>query len=166
MFKHRFYELCHEFKNYYRIFTDGSKEGNRVAAAMELLRKMNLSFDHVSPWADVSCCLSQNILMTRNSTFDYVLLQSDEFPSFSWNFWRKMNLSFDHVSPWADVSCCLSQNILMTRNFDLQPRFTAEWWVSLILVELLEENELEFWPRRTAALRSRTRLMHILDWIL
>jgi len=34
MFKHRFYELCHEFKNYYRIFTDGSKEGNRVAAAV------------------------------------------------------------------------------------------------------------------------------------
>jgi len=34
MFKHRFCELCHEFKNYYRIFTDGSKEGNRVAAAV------------------------------------------------------------------------------------------------------------------------------------
>jgi len=25
---------CHKFKNYYRIFTDGSKEGNRVAAAV------------------------------------------------------------------------------------------------------------------------------------
>jgi len=24
----------YEFKNYYRIFTDGSKEGNRVAAAV------------------------------------------------------------------------------------------------------------------------------------
>ena len=34
IFKHRFYELCHEFKNYYRIFTDGSNEGNRVAAAV------------------------------------------------------------------------------------------------------------------------------------
>jgi len=34
IFKHRFYELCHEFKNYCRIFTDGSKEGNRVAAAV------------------------------------------------------------------------------------------------------------------------------------
>ena len=34
MFKHRFHELCHEYKNYYRIFTDGSKEGNRVAAAV------------------------------------------------------------------------------------------------------------------------------------
>jgi len=34
IFKHRFYELCHEFKNYYLIFTDGSKEGNRVAAAV------------------------------------------------------------------------------------------------------------------------------------
>ena len=34
IFKHRFYELCHEFKNYYRIFTDGSKKGNRVAAAV------------------------------------------------------------------------------------------------------------------------------------
>jgi len=34
IFKHCFYELCHEFKNYYRIFTDGSKEGNRVAAAV------------------------------------------------------------------------------------------------------------------------------------
>jgi len=32
--KYRFYELFHEFKNYYRIFTDGSKEGNRVAAAV------------------------------------------------------------------------------------------------------------------------------------
>ena len=36
IFKHRFYELCHEFNNYYRIFTDGSKEGNRVAAAVPL----------------------------------------------------------------------------------------------------------------------------------
>jgi len=26
MFKHRFCELCHEFKNYYCIFTNGSKE--------------------------------------------------------------------------------------------------------------------------------------------
>jgi len=34
IFKHRFYELCHEFNNYYRIFTDGSKAGNRVAAAV------------------------------------------------------------------------------------------------------------------------------------
>ena len=34
MFKHRFYELCHEFKYYYRIFTDGSKEGNRVATTV------------------------------------------------------------------------------------------------------------------------------------
>jgi len=34
VFKHRFYELSHEFKNYYRIFADGSKEGNRVAAAV------------------------------------------------------------------------------------------------------------------------------------
>ena len=32
IFKHRFYELCHEFN--YRIFTDGCKEGNRVAAAV------------------------------------------------------------------------------------------------------------------------------------
>ena len=31
VFKHRLYELSHEFKNYYRIFTDGSKE---VAAAV------------------------------------------------------------------------------------------------------------------------------------
>jgi len=30
IFKHRLYELCHEFRNYYRIFIDGSKEGNRV----------------------------------------------------------------------------------------------------------------------------------------
>jgi len=28
------FELCHEFKNDYCIFTDGSKEGNRVAAAV------------------------------------------------------------------------------------------------------------------------------------
>ena len=34
MFRHRFYELCDEFENYYRIFTDGSKEGNRVAAGV------------------------------------------------------------------------------------------------------------------------------------
>jgi len=34
VFKHRFYELSHEFKNYYCIFTDGSKEGNRVSAAV------------------------------------------------------------------------------------------------------------------------------------
>ena len=34
MFKHRFYELYHEFKNYYCIFTDGSKESNRVGAVV------------------------------------------------------------------------------------------------------------------------------------
>jgi len=34
IFKHRFYDHCREFKNYYFIFTDGSKEGNRVAAAV------------------------------------------------------------------------------------------------------------------------------------
>jgi len=34
IFRHRFYELLDHFKNYYRIFTDGSKEGNRVAAAV------------------------------------------------------------------------------------------------------------------------------------
>jgi len=34
IFKHRFCELCHEFKYYYCIFTDGSKESNRVAAAV------------------------------------------------------------------------------------------------------------------------------------
>jgi len=34
MFRHSFFELCDEFKNYYRIFTDGSKEGNKVAAAV------------------------------------------------------------------------------------------------------------------------------------
>ena len=34
IFKRRFYELYHEFKNYYGIFTDSSKEGNRVAAAV------------------------------------------------------------------------------------------------------------------------------------
>jgi len=34
IFKHRFYELCQDFKNYYCIFTDGSNEGNRVAAAV------------------------------------------------------------------------------------------------------------------------------------
>ena len=34
MLKHRFYELCHEFKNYYRIITACSKDDNRVAAAV------------------------------------------------------------------------------------------------------------------------------------
>jgi len=34
VFKHRFYELSHEFNNYCRIFTDGSKEGNIIAAAV------------------------------------------------------------------------------------------------------------------------------------
>ena len=34
IFRHRFYELCDHFKNYYRIFTDGPKEGNRVAAVV------------------------------------------------------------------------------------------------------------------------------------
>jgi len=28
------WSICHEFKNYCRIFTDGSKEGNRIAAAV------------------------------------------------------------------------------------------------------------------------------------
>jgi len=34
IFRHRFYEQYDHLKNYYRIFTDGSKEGNRVAAAV------------------------------------------------------------------------------------------------------------------------------------
>ena len=34
IFRHRFYELFDHFKNYCRIFTDGSKEGNRVAVAV------------------------------------------------------------------------------------------------------------------------------------
>ena len=34
VFKHRFYELSHEFKNYYRIFIDHFKEGNIVVAAV------------------------------------------------------------------------------------------------------------------------------------
>jgi len=34
MFKRRFYELYHKYKNYYRIFTDGSNDGNCVAAAV------------------------------------------------------------------------------------------------------------------------------------
>jgi len=33
VFRHRFYELCDVFMNYRRIFTDGCKEGYRVAAA-------------------------------------------------------------------------------------------------------------------------------------
>jgi len=35
IFKHRFYELCHDN----RIFTDGSKESNRVAVIGLLRRK-------------------------------------------------------------------------------------------------------------------------------
>ena len=46
IFKHRFCELYHEFKNYYRIFTDGSKEGNRVAAAV--VHRDNIVFDTAS----------------------------------------------------------------------------------------------------------------------
>ena len=34
IFKHRFHELCHDFNLHHRIFTDGSKEGNRVVAAV------------------------------------------------------------------------------------------------------------------------------------
>jgi len=31
IFKSRFYELCNQFSNYYHIFTDGSKVGDKVA---------------------------------------------------------------------------------------------------------------------------------------
>ena len=34
IFRHSFYELFDEFKNYYCLFTDGCKEGYRVAAAV------------------------------------------------------------------------------------------------------------------------------------
>ena len=34
VFKVRFYELCDRFKNFYHIYTDGSKMGHRVAAAL------------------------------------------------------------------------------------------------------------------------------------
>ena len=34
IFRHSFYELFDEFKNYSHTFTDGSKEGNRVAIAV------------------------------------------------------------------------------------------------------------------------------------
>jgi len=34
IFKSRFYELCNQFNNYYHIFTDGSKVGDKVAAAV------------------------------------------------------------------------------------------------------------------------------------
>jgi len=45
MFKHRYYELCHEFKNYYRILTDGSEEGNRVTDAV--VHRDNTVFDYL-----------------------------------------------------------------------------------------------------------------------
>jgi len=34
VFKVRFYELCDRFKNFYHIYTDGSKVGHRVSAAL------------------------------------------------------------------------------------------------------------------------------------
>ena len=34
VFKVRFYELCDRFKNFYHIYTDGSKMGHRVSAAL------------------------------------------------------------------------------------------------------------------------------------
>ena len=34
VFKVRFYELCDHFKNFYHIYTDGSKMGHRVLAAL------------------------------------------------------------------------------------------------------------------------------------
>jgi len=34
IFKNRFYELCHSYSNYYRIYTDGSKSDHRVGAAV------------------------------------------------------------------------------------------------------------------------------------
>ena len=34
IFKNRFYELCHSYSNYYRIYTDGSKSDDRVGAAV------------------------------------------------------------------------------------------------------------------------------------
>jgi len=34
IFKNRFYELCHSYSNYYRIYTGGSKSGDRIGAAI------------------------------------------------------------------------------------------------------------------------------------
>ena len=34
VFKFRFYELCDRFKNFYHIYTDGSKMDHRVSAAL------------------------------------------------------------------------------------------------------------------------------------
>jgi len=34
IFKNRFYELCESYQNFYRIYTDGSKTGDRVGAAV------------------------------------------------------------------------------------------------------------------------------------
>ena len=34
IFKNRFYELCHSYSNYYRMYTDGSKSDDRVGAAV------------------------------------------------------------------------------------------------------------------------------------
>jgi len=48
-FRHRSYELYHEFKNYYRIFTDGSTEGNRVAAAVVHRDNTKYVFDYRLP---------------------------------------------------------------------------------------------------------------------
>ena len=52
IFKHRFYELCHKSKNYYRIYNDGSKEGNRVAAAVVHRDNTISVFDykHLQSW--------------------------------------------------------------------------------------------------------------------
>jgi len=34
IFKNHFYELCHSYSNYYRIYTDGSKSDDRVGVAV------------------------------------------------------------------------------------------------------------------------------------
>jgi len=34
IFKNRFYELCHSYKNFYHIYTDSSKTGDRLGAAV------------------------------------------------------------------------------------------------------------------------------------
>jgi len=47
IFKHRFYELCHEFKNYYRIFTDGSKEGITELLLLWSIETIRSVFDYL-----------------------------------------------------------------------------------------------------------------------
>jgi len=83
VFKNRFYELCDRFKNFYHIYTDGSKMGHRVSAA--LCRKRGTSAIRLPGATSIFNAELHAILLAldvvRRSKEKHFLLLSDSYSS-------------------------------------------------------------------------------------